>query len=75
MGNEIFDIFTSNIKDFGISHVYIEGDTWHNDEGISKKLDHIFIPSVWDINDAGIIGSKGTSDHDLIYVDAKVKTK
>ena len=75
VGNEIFDIFTSNIKDFGISHVHIEGDTWHNDEGISKKLDYIFIPSVWDINDAGIIGSKGTSDHDLIYVDAKVKTK
>ena len=75
VGNEKFDSFINNIKEFGISHVHIEGDTWHNNGGINKNLDHIFIPSDWAINDAGIIGSKGTSDHDLIYVDAKVKAK
>lgn len=75
VGNEIFDRFTNDIEDFEISHVPIEGDTWYNDDGTSKKLDHIFVPSFWDVVGAGRICSKGTSDHGLIYADVGVRVK
>lgn len=75
LDNENFNSFIKDIEKNKITHVDIKGNTWHNKKGDDKALDHIFIPSNWDINDAGIIDSKETSDHDFIYVDVKEKVK
>lgn len=75
LNNENFNTFIKDVKDYDLRHVDIEGNTWHNKKGEDQALDHIFIPSYWKIEDMGIISSRDTSDHDLIYVNAKVKTK
>lgn len=75
LNNENFNAFIKSVKDYELQHVDIEGNTWHNKKGEDQALDHIFIPSYWEVESKGIISSRDTSDHDLIYVDAKVKTK
>ncbi len=71
-----FNNFRKDIrKENKLVRVDINDKTWHNPKGEDKVLDHIFIPDYWTIENAGIISSQETSDHDLIYVNTKVKRK
>jgi len=71
MENENFSEFVENIQEQNLMHVDIEGNTWHGSNGEQRKVDHIFIPNNWIVEESGIISSKGTSDHDFIYVKCK----
>ena len=68
LGDKKFDSFVTDIKDT-VQHVDISGKTWHGKNGEEAAFDHIFVPSNWQIENAGIISSQGTSDHDIIYAD------
>lgn len=70
LGNKIFDLFVNDIND-KLQHINIEGNTWHGNNGEASSVDHIFIPKNWEIKNAGIIDSKGTSDHDAIFAEVK----
>lgn len=72
-GNKNFSEFIENLQEQSLMHVDIEGHTWHNSTGKKRMLDHIFIPNYWCVEDAGIISSQGTSDHDFVYVKCKKK--
>lgn len=70
LGDRKFDSFISDV-DNTLQHVNIEGNTWYGNNGKKGALDHIFIPKSWEVEDAGIICSMGTSDHDVIYANVK----
>ena len=72
-GNYLFDRFVKSIGDDGIMHIEIDDKTWHSPNGEDKTLDHIFISECFNVDDAGIISSKGTSDHEIVY--AKVRLR
>ncbi len=72
LGDSKLEDFISHFKDT-LKHVDIQGKTWHDKSGNEAALDHIFIPKNWKVEDAGIIDSKGTSDHDMIYANIKQK--
>lgn len=75
IGTSYFDDFISKIEDINMQRVQINDKTWYDKDGVGKTLDHIFIPSDWNVEDAGVIDSKGTSDHNIIYVEAKADKK
>lgn len=70
-----FKSFISDIKDNNMKRVEINESTWYDKNGNGKTLDHIFLPEAWNIQNAGIIDLKGTSDHKGIFVETDVKHK
>ena len=66
LGNKNFDDFVYGIGN-ELEHVYISGDMWHGKNNEGKSLDHIFVSKDFDIENAGIISSMETSDHDVVY--------
>ena len=70
LGDKKFDSFVTDVKDV-LQHVDVQGSTWHGKNGEETTVDHIFVPKDWKIEDAGIIDSMGTSDHDGLFVDVK----
>lgn len=69
-GNKNFDSFVSDMKNT-LQHVNISEKTWHGPNGEEATLDHIFIPKNWEVENVGIIDSRNTSDHDIIYTDVR----
>lgn len=67
-----FQTFVRDVKD-EIKLVDIEGTTWHGKNGEQKQEDYIFVPKDWSIEDAGIINSENTSDHDIVYASVRQK--
>lgn len=67
LGDPKFDSFVADVKDT-LQHADIKGKTWFGNNGKESAVDHIFVPSDWKIEDAGIISSKGTSDHNIPWV-------
>lgn len=72
LGDKKFDAFVTDVKD-SLQHVDIQGSTWHGKIGEGSAIDHIFIPKNWKVEDAGIIDSMGTSDHDVAFAYVKRK--
>lgn len=70
-----FNNFISDLKDYDMKRVGINESTWYDKNGTGKTLDHIFLPTDWNIQNAGIIDLKGTSDHKGIFVETDVKHK
>ena len=70
-----FKDFISDVKDKNLKRVEINESTWYDKNGNGKTLDHIFLPNDWDIQNAGIIDLKDTSDHKGIFVETNVKHK
>lgn len=66
LGDKKFDAFVRDVKG-KVQYVDINGKTWHGKNGEEKALDHIFVSNDFKIENAGIISSQGTSDHDVIY--------
>jgi endonuclease/exonuclease/phosphatase family metal-dependent hydrolase len=64
-----FISFREDIKDL-LKRVDINKPTWHG-KNQETTVDHIFVPKTWQIEDAGIISSNQTSDHDIIYASVK----
>lgn len=70
LGDKNFDLFINDVKD-KMKHVDVEGSTWHGNNGEETTVDHIFIPNNWKIENAGIISSNGTSDHDALFAEVR----
>lgn len=68
-----FSNFVNELKDLNTQRVVINEATWKSKSGSEKKLDHIFIPNNWIVEDAGIIDTKEISDHNAVYVKTKMK--
>lgn len=73
--NKYFKNFILDIEDNGMKRVEINESTWYDKNGNGKTLDHIFLPNNWDIQNAGVIDLKGTSDHKGVFVETYVKHK
>lgn len=72
LGDRNFDEFVKDVKD-KVKHVDIEKPTWYGKDGKSAQFDHIFVPKGWQIEEAGVISSRGTSDHDIVYANVSKK--
>lgn len=72
LDNQRFHSFVNDVKD-KIKHIDIKSSTWHGKNGEETTIDHIFVPKNWKVEDAGKIDSMGTSDHDLAFVNVKVR--
>lgn len=70
-----FKSFISDIKDNNMKRVEINDSTWYDKNGNGKTLDHIFLPKDWNIQNAGTVDLKVTSDHKGIFVETDVKHK
>ena len=68
VGDKNFDSFIKDVSE-KINHVDISNSTWHGNNGEATTVDHIFIPKNWQVENAGIINSKGTSDHDVLFAE------
>ena len=64
--------FISSLSEI-IKPVSIEGASLTLKNGSLKRVDHIFIPNNYVVEDSGIINSEETSDHNLVF--AKIKKK
>lgn len=73
--NKNFNKFISDMKANNMKRVEINENTWYDKNDNGKTLDHIFLPKDWNIQNAGIIDLKDTSDHNGIFVEAEVKHK
>lgn len=69
--NEYFKDFTAVLKRNMIQRVPINNNTFCSKDGSDKVIDHIFIPSNWDIIDANVVDTQDISDHNMIYVKTK----
>lgn len=67
-----FKQFVTDVSD-ELKVVDIDGATWHGKNNEEKKEDFIFIPTDWQVENAGKIDANGTSDHDIIYADIRRK--
>ena len=68
-----FKAFIKDMSDNNIIRVDIDDKTWHNPKGDDQTLDHIFVSKSFYVDDAGIISSNLTSDHDIVYAKVKIK--
>ena len=68
-----FQSFITDLKENNIKRVEINESTWYGKDVESKEVDHIFIPTDFLIEDAGIIDSKETSDHKFIHAHVRRK--
>jgi len=70
LGDKKFDSFVADVQG-NLQHIHIQDSTWHGKNGEEATFDHIFVPKDWKIEDAGIIDSMGTSDHNAVFADIK----
>ena len=70
LGDKKFDSFVSSVDD-KLKHVDIGSNTWHGNDSEKASIDHIFVPKNWQVENAGIIDSKGTSDHDVVFAEVR----
>ena len=73
IGDKKLDSFIEDIKENNMRRVQINENTWYDKNGDGKTLDHIFLPKDWNIENASVLDSNGTSDHKPIYVEASIK--
>ena len=71
-----FDEFIEALARIGIKRVEVNDKTNASKFSNQTAIDHIFIPSIWDIEDAGLINDDELSkitDHKGVYAKVKVK--
>ncbi len=71
-----FDEFIEELNKLGLKRVDVNDKTNDSESSNQTAIDHIFIPSAWDIEDAGLINDDELSkitDHKGVYAKVKVK--
>ncbi len=72
--DKLFRDFSRELEEkYKIKRVEINGTTWYGDKNEKQTIDHIFLSDHWTVKKAGIISSKGISDHDFVYADIEEK--